>query len=41
MPDNPIEFLKFIQEVQHYYIQTRNRRSTILATCLYVIWILT
>ncbi|CAF1159923.1 unnamed protein product [Rotaria sp. Silwood1] len=34
MPDNPIELLKFIQEVEHYLIQTRNRRSTILATCL-------
>lgn len=36
MPDNPIELLKFIQDVQHFLIQTRNRRSTILATCLYV-----
>ncbi|CAF4212639.1 unnamed protein product, partial [Rotaria sp. Silwood2] len=34
MPDNPIELLKFIQEVEHFLIQTRNRRSTILATCL-------
>jgi len=34
MPDNPIELLKFIDEVQHYLLQTRNRRSTILATCL-------
>ncbi|CAF1355817.1 unnamed protein product [Rotaria sordida] len=34
MPDNPIELLKFIQEVQYFLIQTRNRRSTILATCL-------
>jgi len=37
MPDNPIELLKFIDEVQHYLLQTRNRRSTILATCLYVL----
>jgi hypothetical protein len=34
MPDNPIELLKFIDEVQHYLLQTRNRRSTILVTCL-------
>ncbi|CAF1230111.1 unnamed protein product [Rotaria magnacalcarata] len=34
MPDNPIELLKFIQEVQYFLIQTRNHRSTILATCL-------
>jgi len=39
MPDNPIELLKFINEVQHYLLQTRNRRSTILATCLYVLLI--
>ena len=36
MPDNPVELLKFIQEVQHFLIQTRNPRSTILVTCLYV-----
>ena len=36
MPDHPIELLKFIDEVQHYLLQTRNRRTTILATCLYV-----
>ncbi|CAF4589523.1 unnamed protein product [Rotaria socialis] len=34
MPDNPIELLKFIQEVQYFLIQTRNHRSAILATCL-------
>ena len=37
MPENPIELLKFIREVQHFLLQTRNRRSTILATCLYVL----
>lgn len=36
MPDNPSELLKFIDEVQHYLRQTRNRRNTILATCLSV-----
>lgn len=40
MPDNPIELLKFLDEVQHYLLQTRNRRSTILVTCLYVIELL-
>ncbi|CAF0888609.1 unnamed protein product [Adineta steineri] len=34
MPDNPVELLKFIQEVEHFLIQSRNPRSTILVTCL-------